>query len=84
LFTGVGDHPADGVAVHPRQVTVEHQHVVVVQVELEGGVHAVIGDVDGHALIAQAFGDIVGQPLDILGDQDPHRPDPARTGRAGN
>ena len=35
---------------------------------------AVVGDVDGHALVAQALGDVVGQPPDVLGDQDPHRP----------
>ena len=62
----------------PGQVPVQDEHVVVVEVELEGGVHAVVGDVDGHALITQALGDVVGQPPDILGDQDPHRAAPAR------
>src|SRR5712691_9418845 len=74
---GRGDRAADGVAVDAGQVAVQDEHVVGVQVQLGGGVGAVVGDVGGDALVTQALGDVVGQPPDILGDQDPHRAPPA-------
>ena len=59
------------------QVAVQDEHVVGVQVQLDGGVRAIVGDIGGDALITQALGDVIGQPPGILGDQDPHRAPPA-------
>ena len=52
-----GDHLAEGVAVDAGQVAVEDDHVVGVDVEFGRGFQPVVGDVHGHALIAQALGD---------------------------
>ena len=60
-FVALGDHPAERVAVDAGEVAVQDDDVVGVEVELRGGVEAVVGDVDGHALVAQAFGDRVGE-----------------------
>ena len=68
----VGDHPADGVAVDPGQVPVQYDDVVAVDVQLGGGVEPGVGDVDGHALVSQALGDVVGQSPHVFGDQHPH------------
>jgi hypothetical protein len=48
-----GDHPAYCVAVQARQVAVEDDDVVAVQAEPRGGFQPVVGDVDGHGLVAQ-------------------------------
>jgi len=60
------EHLADRVAVKPREVAVKDDDVVGVEVEFAGGVEAVVGDVDGDALVAQPFGDVVGQRADVL------------------
>jgi hypothetical protein len=59
--------------VDPRQVAVEHHHVVGVDRELGRGVLSVIGDVDRHALVAKAFGDVVSETMHVFGDEDSHR-----------
>ena len=80
----LGDHPADGVAVDAGQVAVEHDDVVAVELQLGGGVEPVVGDVDGHALVSQALGDVVGEPPRVFDDQHPHRdPRSARETVAG-
>lgn len=66
------DAPAHLVAVHLRQVAVEHDDVVAVHGDpLHGGV-AVVADVDGHVHVPQPRRDGVGQQFLILGDQDSH------------
>ena len=42
------------------------------KLDLRGGFVAVVGDVDGHALIAQSFGDPVGVARHVLDHKDPH------------
>ncbi len=80
---GRGDRAADRVAVDAGQVPVQDEYIVGIEVQLDGGVRAVVGDIGGDALITQALGDVVGQPPDILRDQDPHRALPAMTRCAG-
>src|SRR6202042_1772851 len=59
------------------KVAIEHDDVVGGKVQLGDRVEPVVGHVDGHALVAQALGDVVGQPRHVLGDEDPHEPTPA-------
>ena len=66
--------------MQPGEVAVEDDHVIVVDVHLSGGVHAVVGDIDSYAVIAQSLGDIVGQPPDVLHDEHPHAGTPAAAG----
>jgi hypothetical protein len=66
------DHPADGVAVDAGQVSVQYDDVVAVDVQLGGGVEPGVGDVDGHALVSEALGDVVGQSPHVFDDQHPH------------
>ena len=67
-----GQPPADLVAMDDGQVAVEHHDVVAVDGDpIEGGA-AVVGDVDGHRLPAQATGDGVGQYLLVLDHQHSH------------
>jgi hypothetical protein len=73
-----GDHLAEGVAVDAWQVTVEDDHVVGVDVELGRGLEPVVGCVHGHALVAQAFDQDVGERACVLDHQDPHAETPAR------
>jgi hypothetical protein len=47
-----GEQPRQVVAVQAGQIAVEDGDVVGVDVELDGGVEAVVGDVHGHALVA--------------------------------
>ena len=46
------DRCADGVTVEAGKVAVEDDDVVVVQVELGERIETVVGDVDGHRLVA--------------------------------
>lgn len=57
----VGDHPAQRVAVQAGDVAVEDDDLVRAEVELGGRLPPVVGDVDGHALVAEPFGDAVGE-----------------------
>jgi hypothetical protein len=75
----VGDHAAQRVTVQAGEVAVEHDDVVGVEAEAGGAGEPVVGDVDGHALIAQAFGDQIRELRLVLDDQDPH----ARTAITG-
>ena len=69
----LGDEPAaDQIAVHARQVTVEHDDVVGVQRDVCDRVGAVERDVDGHALGAQSFGQRPSETLVVFDDQHPH------------
>jgi hypothetical protein len=56
----LGHHPANGVAVHHGEVAVQDDHVEVVEVELDCCLYAVMGDIDGHALVLQPFDEGVG------------------------
>src|SRR4029077_12773952 len=56
-FVRFCDHPAQGVAVDSREIAVEDDDVIRVEVELALGLGPVVGDVDGDPLVAQAFGD---------------------------
>ena len=58
--------------MHAGEVAVQHDHVVGVEVELGSAGESVVGDVDGHALVAQALGDQVRELRLVLDDQDPH------------
>ena len=78
----VGDDLAEPVAVDTGEVAVEKDDVVGVEVDLRDSFEAVVGDVDGHALIAQALGDPVGVAGHVLDDKDPHLMVPASCGIA--
>jgi hypothetical protein len=70
--TALGQRPADVVTVDAGQVTVEHQHVVVVDADpFHRGV-TVIGDVDRHRLRAQPLGDHVGKEAFVFDHEYPH------------
>jgi hypothetical protein len=58
--------------VDERQVPVEHNHVVGIEAGLVERARAVVGDVDGHALAAQAASHGVGNPAFVLGDEHTH------------
>ena len=64
---------ADLVAVHARQVAVEHDHVIRVDGHVHQRVRAVQRDIDRHALAAKSLGDRLGQPGLVLHDQHSHR-----------
>ena len=63
---------ANPVAVHGRQVAVEHNHVVVGAGRALQGGRAVVDHVDGETRVAQALADPVGQRDVILHDQYSH------------
>ena len=63
---------ADPVAVHGRQVAVEHDHVVVGAGRALQGCRAVVDHVDGETGVAQTLADPVGQRDVILHDQHSH------------
>ena len=73
----MGDELAELVAVDAGEVAVEQHDVIGGQVDLCDRLVAVVGDVDGHALVAQALGDPVGVAGNVLDDQDPHLVAPA-------
>jgi hypothetical protein len=60
------------VAVHARQVAVEHEHVVAHDARLGQRRLPVARQVDRHPLPAQPARDRVGQPQLVFGDQHPH------------
>jgi hypothetical protein len=62
----------DVVAVHHRQVAVEHHHVVGVQARLVERAGAVVGNVDRHALAPQPARDRIGDPSLVFGHQHAH------------
>ena len=66
------ERAAHVVAVHLGQVAVEDDDVVGVDARLVERLGAVGGDVDGHALAAQAARDGVRDARLVLGDQHPH------------
>ena len=78
----MGDDSAELVAVDARKVAVEEDHVVGVEIDLRNGLVAVVGDVDGHPLVAQAFGDPVGMAGHVLDHEDPHPLAPVLWGTA--
>jgi hypothetical protein len=57
---GVGDEPAELVAMDAGKVSVKQDDVEGVDVDLGDRLLGVVGDVDGNRLIAQPFGDPVG------------------------
>ena len=63
---------ADLVAVHSRQVAVEHDDVVGEHARLVERVVSRLGHVHRDALTPQAAGDGVGDARLVLGDQYPH------------
>jgi hypothetical protein len=67
-----GERAADLVAVHHRQVPVEHDHVVGGEAGLGQGGRAVVGDVHRQAGVAQSLGDLPGQRDVVFGHQHPH------------
>ena len=60
------------VAVHDRQVTVKHYHVVPSAAEAIERLLSVQGEVHGHALAAQPGADRRGEHFVILYDQQSH------------
>jgi hypothetical protein len=62
------------VAVHDRQVTVQHHHVVVVDADAFQRRSAVVDHVHGVRVAAQPLGHRVGQQRLVLDHQDPHAP----------
>ena len=71
------------VAVHARQVAVEHDHVVLGAGRALQGGRAVVDHVDGEPRVAQTLADPVGERDVILHDQHSHahivhRPDDIR------
>jgi hypothetical protein len=75
----LGDHAAEGVAVHAGEVAVEDDHVVGDEVEFGRGVEAVVGEVDGHALVSESFDERVGEGMGVLDDEDSHTGVPLAT-----
>ena len=67
-----GDHLAEGVAVDPRQVTVQDHDVVGVDVELGRRLKTVVRGVHRHALVAQALDQDVGERSRVFDDEHPH------------
>ncbi len=61
-----------GVAVDTGQIAVENHDLVVVSIQLGGGIESVVRDVDGETLVAQALGDVVGQTMHVFDDQESH------------
>ena len=57
-----------------RQVTIEHDHVVIVDERARQAGLAVQRDIDRHPRLAQAGGDRLGQFLVVLDHKHPHRP----------
>ncbi len=74
----LGDHLAQGVAMDSRQVAVENDHVVAVDVELGRGLQPVAGHIHGQALVAQALDQDIGEGPRVLDHQHPHVVFPAR------
>ena len=64
---------ADPVAVHGRQVTIEHDHVVLSTCRALQSCRPVVDHVDREPGIAQTLADPIGQHNVILHDQDSHR-----------
>ena len=79
----VGDHLAERIAVDARQVAVEDDHVVAVEVELGRRLQAVVRGVDRHALVAQALDQHVGERPGVLDHQHPHAGTPDHGPRPG-
>ena len=73
MAAAVGERAADLVAVHPGQVAVEHDDVVVGDGRVRERVVAVEGDVDGHPLTPQAVGNRLGEALVVFDDEHAHR-----------
>jgi hypothetical protein len=67
-----GELPAHLVAVQPRQVPVQHDHVVAGEAGLGQGGRAVVDHVHRQAGVAQPLGDPVGQHDVVFGHQHPH------------
>ena len=63
---------ADLVTVEDGQVKVENHHVIRVEARLVEGGGAVVGDIHGHALAAEAAGDRVCNPPFVLGEEHAH------------
>jgi hypothetical protein len=68
---------AELVAVDSGEVAVQNDDIVGSEIQFAGGLEAVVGDVNGHALIAQPFSDLVRELREVLDDQDPHPCAPA-------
>ena len=81
-FVAVRDHPANGVPMEPREVAVEHDDVVRVDVQLGRRLQSVIGHVDGHSLVSEPLRYDISQRPRVLDDQDSHARAPTawRTG----
>ena len=62
----------DRVAVHVRQIAVEHDDVVVVEHRLLDPGGTVVGDVGPETAVAQTLADVVGQLNLVLHDEHPH------------
>jgi hypothetical protein len=58
--------------VHQWEVTVEDDHVVVVDADALQGSRTVVHDVDGHGLPAQSGGHRIGEQLLVLDDEYAH------------
>jgi hypothetical protein len=63
--------------VHPGEVAVEDDHVVAVEVKLCCCLEAVVGDIDGHALVLEAVDDRVGEGAGVFDDEHSHACAPA-------
>ena len=68
----MGDDPAQAVAVDAREVAIEQDDVVGVEIDLRDRFVAVVGDVDRDPLVAQPFCDPIGVAGYVLDDEDSH------------
>jgi hypothetical protein len=75
-----GDHPADRVAMESGEVSVEDDDVVLVQVEFGRGDEAVVGDIDGHGLVPESLGDVVGETSHVFDNENSHPAAPVLDG----
>ena len=64
----LGDHAAHDIAGETGEVPVQDHDVVVVDVDLGGGIEPVISHVRRYALVAEPFGYVVGQAPHVFDD----------------
>jgi len=68
----LGEHAADRIAMQTREVAVQHDDVIAVQVELRCRLQPVVGDVNGHPFVVKAIGQRLCERARVLDHEHPH------------